>query len=65
MSRLAGRIRRLERLIGERDGPRVVTIGCGPHLRESWVERDGGGLNFHVRLPRPGDDGDWRRHESP
>jgi hypothetical protein len=27
----------------------------GPHLRESWIESDGGVLNFHVRLPVRGD----------
>jgi hypothetical protein len=55
MSRLAGRIRRLERLMGDGDGPRVVIIWGGAHSRESWVERHGGVLNFHVRLPRRGD----------
>ena len=52
---LAARISQLERQIGTDDAPRHVTIWCGPHYDENWIEWDqgweGNDISLYVRIP--------------
>jgi hypothetical protein len=64
MSRLAGRIRRLERLLGDDNRPRRIIVWHGPHLAESWTTRNrDGSLDFNLKTPDR--DADPMRHLTP
>jgi hypothetical protein len=48
---LTTRIGRLERAIGTDHSPRRIVVWFGPDFEESWVERHGAFITFHVKVP--------------
>jgi hypothetical protein len=48
---LLSRVRRLERLFGTDDPPRLIVIYSGPHYLDNWIERQGDCVNLYVRIP--------------